>query len=612
MRQVLASFRRLIESTNFWQQNYVFLREFKYFWGIALLAVAFSFLGAIFEGAALAVINSFLQVFTSPEKAPSNLGIGWIDVWIYSAQSSQSDRLSRLGFLVILLAWLRSTFAYLGPVYAKLTDASFADRLRKSIFEQLISLNLGYYSQTRSGDLINCLNNEIATIQRGFGAASAFAIRGSTLLVYIVAMFLISWQLSIASLLLFGMLSVMISSFVVRVREASFPVSQAGADFTSTGIELISAMRTIQTSSTQDFERARFYRISERVKAALFRLNKAVDFIRPLAEAISTTILICVIVSAFNIFVVSGQLQTASLLTFMFVLFRMMPLIEQVNGLRVELGSYGGSIDKIKQVLKIEDKLYLKNGDLEFKQLRNTIEFINVDFSYIPEQLILENINLSIKCGETTALVGTSGAGKTTLADLVPRLYDATQGTILVDGINIRSLDISSLRRKMAIVSQDTFIYNTSVRENIAYGLDVVDEEHLRLVSRQANALDFILEMPDGFDTKLGDRGVRLSGGQRQRIAIARALLRKPEILILDEATSALDSVTERLIQEALEELSKGCTVIVIAHRLSTIVRADKVVVLEKGKIVEQGTYQGLIERKGALWNYHQMQNSTT
>lgn len=612
MRQVLAFFRRLIESTNFWQQNYVFLREFKYFWGIALFAVAFSFLGAIFEGAALAVINSFLQVFTSPEKAPSNLGIGWIDVWIYSAQSSQSDRLSRLGFLVILLAWLRSTFAYLGPVYAKLTDASFADRLRKSIFEQLISLNLGYYSQTRSGDLINCLNNEIATIQRGFGAASAFAIRGSTLLVYIVAMFLISWQLSIASLLLFGMLSVMISSFVVRVREASFPVSQAGADFTSTGIELISAMRTIQTSSTQDFERARFYRISEKVKAVLFRLNKAVDLIRPLAEAISTTILICVIVSAFNIFVVSGQLQTASLLTFMFVLFRMMPLIEQVNGLRVELGSYGGSIDKIKQVLKVEDKLYLKNGDLEFKQLQNAIEFINVDFSYTSEQLILENINLSIKCGETTALVGTSGAGKTTLVDLVPRLYDCTQGTILVDGINIKSLDIASLRCKMAIVSQDTFIFNTSVRENIAYGLGVVDEEHLRLVSRQANALDFILEMPDGFDTKLGDRGVRLSGGQRQRIAIARALLRKPEILILDEATSALDSVTERLIQEALEELSKGCTVIVIAHRLSTIVRADKVVVLEKGKIVEQGTYQGLIERKGALWNYHQMQNSTT
>ena len=612
MRQVLAFFRRLIESTNCWQQNYVFLREFKYFWGIALFAVAFSFLGAIFEGAALAVINSFLQVFTSPEKAPSNLGIGWIDVWIYSAQSSQSDRLSRLGFLVILLAWLRSTFAYLGPVYAKLTDASFADRLRKSIFEQLISLNLGYYSQTRSGDLINCLNNEIATIQRGFGAASAFAIRGSTLLVYIVAMFLISWQLSIASLLLFGMLSVMISSFVVRVREASFPVSQAGADFTSTGIELISAMRTIQTSSTQDFERARFYRISEKVKAVLFRLNKAVDLIRPLAEAISTTILICVIVSAFNIFVVSGQLQTASLLTFMFVLFRMMPLIEQVNGLRVELGSYGGSIDKIKQVLKVEDKLYLKNGDLEFKQLQNAIEFINVDFSYTSEQLILENINLSIKCGETTALVGTSGAGKTTLVDLVPRLYDCTQGTILVDGINIKSLDIASLRCKMAIVSQDTFIFNTSVRENIAYGLGVVDEEHLRLVSRQANALDFILEMPDGFDTKLGDRGVRLSGGQRQRIAIARALLRKPEILILDEATSALDSVTERLIQEALEELSKGCTVIVIAHRLSTIVRADKVVVLEKGKIVEQGTYQGLIERKGALWNYHQMQNSTT
>jgi ABC-type multidrug transport system fused ATPase/permease subunit len=288
----------------------------------------------------------------------------------------------------------------------------------------------------------------------------------------------------------------------------------------------------------------------------------------------------------------------------------MMPLVEQVNGLRVELGSYGGSIDKIKQILKTEDKVYLKNGELEFRELHNSIDFVNVGFSYTSEQVILQNINLSIECGKTTALVGTSGAGKTTLADLVPRLYDPTEGTVMVDGIDIRTLDIASLRRKMAIVSQDTFIFNASVRDNIAYGLDLIDDEYLRVVAHQANALEFILEMPDGFDTKLGDRGVRLSGGQRQRIAIARALLRNPEILILDEATSALDSVTERLIQEALEELSKGCTVIAIAHRLSTIVRADKVVVLEKGRIVEQGSYQELIERKGALWRYHQIQNN--
>jgi subfamily B ATP-binding cassette protein MsbA len=610
MPHIFALLSNLLKSTNFWKQNYVFLREFKYFWGIALCAVIFSFLAAIFEGATIAIINSFLQALTNPEKPVVNTGLIWIDEWVFGAKASAEDRLASLGILVILLSWLRSLFSYLGPMYAKLTDAFFADRMRKSMFEQLISLSLSYYSQTRSGDLINCLNNEIATIQRGFGAVSAFMIRGSTLLVYIVAMFLISWQLSITSLILFGMLSVMISSFIVRVREASFPVSQAGADFTSSGIELISAMRTIQTSCTENFERYRFYAVSERVKAALFRLNKAVDLIRPLAEAISVTIVISVIILGFDFLVASGSLRPSSLLTFMFVLFRMMPLVEQVNGLRVELGSYGGSIDKIKQILKTEDKVYLKNGNVEFEKLQYSIEFINVSFSYTEQQTILQDINLSIKCGETTALVGTSGAGKTTLADLIPRLYDPTQGMILVDGIDMRNLDIDSLRRKMAIVSQDTFIFNASVRDNITYGLENIEEDRLRLVALQANALEFILEMPEGFETKLGDRGVRLSGGQRQRIAIARAILRNPDILILDEATSALDSVTERLIQESLEELAKGCTVIAIAHRLSTIVSANKIVVLEKGRIMEQGSYQELIDQRGALWKYHQVQNS--
>ena len=610
MQKIFVFSRSLIRSTSFWQDNIIFLREFKYFWRIAVLAIVFSFLAAIFEGATLAVINSFLQVLTDPTKAKIDLGFELLNLWAFGLSSNPSDRIVRLSILVVALAWLRSLFNYLGPVYAKITDASFADRMRKSMFEQLIGLSLSYYSQTRSGDLVNALNSEIATIQRGFGAASAFAIRGSTLLVYIFAMFLISWQLSIASIVLFGMLSVMISSFVVRVREASFPVSQAGADFISTGIELISAMRTIQNSSTQSFERNRFYKASEKVKAALFRLNKAVDLIRPLAEAISTTILISVIAVAFNVFVVSGQLQAVSLLTFIFVLFRMIPLVEQVNGLRVELGSYGGSIDKLKGILRTDDKVYLEDGELEFVKLQRAIDLCNVYFNYNTfDRPVLHDINLSIKCGQTTALVGSSGAGKTTLADLLPRLYDPTNGEIFVDGVNLKSLRINSLRDRMAIVSQSTFIFNASVRHNIAYGFENIDEDLVVEMARQANALDFIRAMPKGFDTVLGDRGVRLSGGQCQRIAIARALLRKPDILILDEATSALDSVTERLIQESLDQLSKGCTVIAIAHRLSTIVRADKVVVLEKGRIVEEGTYQELIERKGALWKYHQMQN---
>jgi len=210
-----------------------------------------------------------------------------------------------------------------------------------------------------------------------------------------------------------------------------------------------------------------------------------------------------------------------------------------------------------------------------------------------------------------TALVGASGAGKTTLADLIPRFYDPTQGKVLIDGIDLRQFEINSLRRQLAIVSQDTFIFNTSVQNNIVYGKEGATEQEIQAAARQANALEFIQEMPEGFETQLGDRGVRLSGGQRQRIAIARALLRNPEILILDEATSALDSVSERLIQESLEKLSVDRTVIAIAHRLSTIAKADKVVVLEQGRIVEQGNYQELLEIRGHLWKYHQMQNET-
>jgi subfamily B ATP-binding cassette protein MsbA len=211
-----------------------------------------------------------------------------------------------------------------------------------------------------------------------------------------------------------------------------------------------------------------------------------------------------------------------------------------------------------------------------------------------------------------TALVGGSGAGKSTLADLIPRFYDPTQGKVLIDGIDLREFEINSLRRRLAVVSQDTFIFNTSVRNNIAYAMEQADEAAIWEAARRANALEFILELPDGFETKLGERGVRLSGGQRQRIAIARALLRDPDILILDEATSALDSVSERLIQKSLEELSVGRTVIAIAHRLSTIVRADKVVVLEAGRIVEQGGYQELLQQRGKLWKYHLLQHEVS
>lgn len=422
-------------------------------------------------------------------------------------------------------------------------------------------------------------------------------------------MLLLSWQLTVISVMLFGLLSAAITTLLGRVREASFEWSKASGWYASVALEFINGIRTVQAFATQDFERERFYGASSRLKKAAIKGLAASASVEPLAEGGATGILVGILLLAFATLIPQGQLNPAVLLTFLFVLFRLMPIVRQMNGSRAQISSFQGPLSSIKELLKTDNKPYLIDGTVQFNELKRAIEFVSVDFGYDQNNLVLQNITLTIKKGTTTALIGASGAGKSTLADLIPRFYDPTAGQILIDGIDLRELEINSLRRKLAVVSQDTFIFNTSVRNNIAYGTENAEEKAIWEVAKLANAWEFIGELPEGFDTQLGDRGVRLSGGQRQRIAIARALLRDPEILILDEATSALDSVSERLIQESLEKLSQGRTVIAIAHRLSTIVRADKVVVLEAGKIVEQGKYNELLEQRGKLWKYHQMQH---
>jgi subfamily B ATP-binding cassette protein MsbA len=422
-------------------------------------------------------------------------------------------------------------------------------------------------------------------------------------------MLLLSWQLTIITVMLFSLVSAGISTLMGRIREVSFEKTKAFKDYTSVSLEFINGIRTVQAFAAQDFERRRFNEaIGQNLKAAIKSVS-AMSLVEPLSEGVSTTMLIGLLILAFTLLIQNGKLQSAELLTFLFVLLRFAPNVRYIDAARAQFNNFQGSLTNISELLRTDDKPYLQNGTVQFSGLKRAIEFVSVDFGYDPGEFVLQNISLTIDRGKTTALVGASGAGKSTLADLIPRFHDPSQGKILVDGVDLREFDINSLRRKMAIVSQDTFIFNTSVQNNIAYALEGVEEAAIREAARLANALEFIEDMPEGFETQLGDRGVRLSGGQRQRIAIARALLRNPEILILDEATSALDSVSERLIQESLEKLSVGRTVIAIAHRLSTIVRADKVVVLEQGHIVEQGTYQELLQQRGKLWQYHQMQH---
>ena len=594
--------KNLVKATSFWKENYLILQEFKHFRKITILAVVFSFLGATFEGVSIGFLLSFLQGLTTPNVA-AKTGIAWLDAWIHSIPTL--NPLYVISSLILLSTWMRSAFNYFAGIYTESTQLNLADRLRKQMFEQLQALPLSYFAKTRSGELVNTMTTEIERIKQVFGGAAFMFTRSMTVAVYFIGMFWISPPLTIITMLVFSLLAVGLGTLNARIRETSFGISNANGILNSTTVEFINGIRTVNAFGTQEFERNRFYKASHNLLNSSIKVVKAWSMVKPLADCISTTVLLSLILFSFT----QLTLPPANLLTFFFILVRAVPSIQDINGAVALINSLKGSLENVKELLRTDNKTYFQNGNIAFSGFKRSIDLVSVDFGYESSNLVLHNITLTIQRGTMTALVGASGAGKTTLADLIPRFSDPTEGNISIDGVDVRQFEINSLRSKMAVVSQDTFIFNTSVCHNIAYGTVEASEAEIREAARLANALEFIQEMPQGFNTELGDRGVRLSGGQRQRIAIARALLRNPEILILDEATSALDSVSERLIQESLEKLSVGRTVITIAHRLSTIAKANKVVVLEGGYIVEQGNYQDLLLRRGKLWKYHQMQH---
>lgn len=604
--------KRLLKATSFWKDNALILRELRHFPVIVALAILFPILAAVFEGFGIGFLLGFLQSLVNSGGTPFQTGIGWFDVWVLGIDKPELERLYRCCALILGATWIRAGFNYLSAVYMRIAQLRFIDRLYKQIFEQLQSLSLHFFSSTRSGTIINTLTAEVGQLQNMMGQFAFLLTKGSVLIVYAAIALWISIPLSIMAIVLFSLAGAGLSNLNKRVREASFPVSEARGQFTAIASEFINGIRTVQAFATQDFERRRYHAASDSIVETTTVATQRMSLVRPLAEGIATTILVGMIIVSLTIFVANGVLQTASLLTFLFLLFRLVPAMQEMVGTFATMSSLQGSLYTIQELLRTDNKPYLQNGYRAFGGLQRSIDLVAVNFGYDSQSLVLKDVTLAIEKGKTIALVGSSGAGKSTLADLLPRFYDVTQGRILLDGIDLREFDINSLRRRMAIVSQETFIFNASVRDNVAYGSEDATQAEIEAAVQMANATEFIEELSQGYDTVLGDRGVRLSGGQRQRIAIARALLRNPEILILDEATSALDSVSEQLIQASLEKLSVGRTVIAIAHRLSTIANADKVVVMDQGRIIEQGTYQELLAQRGKLWNYHQMQNSVS
>jgi subfamily B ATP-binding cassette protein MsbA len=585
----------------------ILLPSFRRYRRYIALTFGFSLVAAVFEGFSIGMLVPFLQSFSETAE-PFRTGVGWVDTHLLGVDASRIGRMYRVCGLILIATWIRAVAGYFSSVYMVTSRARIIQDIRERAVNQLTRVSMAYYATARGGEIMNSVTNEAGRTSAALTVSFTYVMKGMMLVMYAALMIWISWQLSLIALTVFLLLSIGLTHLMKSIKSRGEEITRANAAFYSAIKEFLEGVRTVIAYNMQDPERQNLHRAARRSADAAIETTKRSRLIQPISQAVVSSVLVVLVLVAVQYFVMPGIINIAFLLTFLFALFRVMPIVHQLNNERGTWAENRAGLTNVATLLRNDDKPYLPEGIRTANPLQSAIQFENVWFAYETGKPVLRDINLSIEQGKTTAFVGASGAGKSTLVDLIPRFHDPTEGRILYDGTDLRDFRKKPLRDQIAIVSQSTHIFNDTASANIAYGTEGVTEREVRRAAEMANAADFIEELSEGFDTVLGERGVRLSGGQRQRIAIARALLQDPDILILDEATSDLDSISERLVQESLERLMEGRTVIAIAHRLSTIENADWVVVLEEGEIVEQGPYDELLSRRGQLWEYHSVQ----
>ena len=484
-------------------------------------------------------------------------------------------------------------------------DARISHRLRSGIFEQLLTVGYRFLERSGSGRLLNTLSAETWRASQALSVLVDLITVTCTIVVYAALLLLISWKLSLVVALALLAISLLVRLLTRRAKQFGRHAAAANAVLTERMLEGHGGMKVIRAFGAEAREQARFDHASRRVSRLFMKMGLQNAAVGPVYEVLAAALLIAVL-----LVMLRNPANLPALLVFVFVLYRLQPRVQALDGARVRLSTLAGSVEEVRALLDREGKPYLASGTVPFEGLERAITFEHVGFRYDAGEVpALAGVTLRIEAGKTTALVGPSGAGKSTLVKLLLRFYDPDEGELRVDGHPLRALDLASWRSRIGWVSQDVYLFNASVRDNIAYGRPGATEAEVANAARRADADAFIRSLPQGYATEVGDRGMRLSGGQKQRITLARAILRDPAVLILDEATNALDSISESLIQAALAELSQGRTVIVIAHRLSTVAQADHVVVLEEGRVREQGRFRDLLEHDGLLAQLYNLQS---
>ena len=523
------------------------------------------------------------------------------------------DLLNRMTILVIVFWLLRNFFEFCQSYLMSDVSQRVIRDIKNTIYEKLMKLPMEFYSKNPTGKLMSRITYDATVVRDSIATGlTDLLYQPIQLVVYLVLVFVvkfyfaISWGLIMIGLILFPLVVYPVVRIGKRLKSISKQSQESMADITTTLHETISGIRMVKAFSMEESESERFKKQNQRFYKLSMKSTKRVIVVSPITEFVGM-FCIAIILWVAGKEIISGALSAGAFVTFLAALLSLMKPMKRLTNVYSINQQAMAAASRIFEVLDTKEKIMEKPGAPALALFRKEVKFKGVSFAY-DDKDVLKNINLTVSAGEIAAFVGPSGVGKTTLVNLIPRFYDATKGSITIDGVDIRDCTLKSLRSQIAIVTQETILFNETVAYNIAYGCKNPKKEDIIRAAEIANAHDFIMKMPNGYDTIIGERGFRLSGGEKQRLAIARAIFKNAPILILDEATSQLDTESEILVQEAIDRMMKGRTVFAIAHRLSTIKHATRIYVLEAGAIVDVGAHDSLIQKDGLYKRLYDMQ----
>ncbi len=593
--------------------DYSFLQILKNFrfllhhWGLIIITISSSIGSSFMAGLSISFIIPIMSDTQILSK--KNMPFPFDKILLAFSGLNLSEKLRIIAVLLIAIFIVKSICQVASLVASSRLTIISIKYFRIKCYEQLMNVGMGYYYNRKAGDY----HTICASFCNSLGMLSNFVFLAIpqflNILIFLTMGLILSWKMVLLSIVLAIIISVLLKKHMHMAERRGKEYTIAHTRFTSESIELIAAMKVIRLFSKEKDEIKRFENEIDFFNQASYRIGILRGSTAPYYELMAIMALACIIIIGSYLFVGPNNIGLPGLAIFTIIFQR---ISSEANGINQKRVNIIGDITSYREVLKFLspiDKEYVRSGTKVFSGTTEGIEFKNVTFRYNSKKnLVLDNINFHIPVGKKTGVVGPSGAGKSTITELLLRFYDPQEGQILIDGIDLKEFDINSWRRWIGVVSQDVFLFNDTIGANIAFARPDATQDEIEQAAYKAHAHEFIQQFPNGYDTLVGDRGVLLSGGQKQRVAIARAIIINPQILIFDEATSSLDTESERIVQDALDEISQGRTVITIAHRLSTVFSSDNVIVLNSGNIVEQGTHSELMKKNGFYYKLVKMQ----